>query len=101
MNTQRDIADTQPHSAQSAGLADSGPAAGGQSGVPTWPGWPRATAQAIRFYSRLPVPALPGEADPHAAPDFRLMPRALPVAGLVIALPAMVCWRLPPRSTCR
>jgi adenosylcobinamide-GDP ribazoletransferase len=57
---------------------------------PVWPGWPRATAQAIRFYSRLPVPALPGEDDPHAAPDFRVMPRAVPLAALVIATPAMV-----------
>jgi adenosylcobinamide-GDP ribazoletransferase len=56
---------------------------------PIWPGWARATAQAIRFYSRLPVAALPGEGDPHAAPDFRLMPRALPFAAVVIALPAM------------
>ncbi len=52
-----------------------------------WPGWPIATAICIRFYSRLPVPAMPGEA-PHAAPDFRLVPKALPLAGLAIALPA-------------
>jgi adenosylcobinamide-GDP ribazoletransferase len=56
---------------------------------PHWPGWPIATAQAVRFYSRLPVPALPGESDPHSAPDFRLMPRALPFAAAIIALPAM------------
>lgn len=54
---------------------------------PAWPGWIVATAICIRFYSRLPVPALPGEADPHAAPDFRTVPRALPFAALVIALP--------------
>lgn len=54
---------------------------------PAWPGWVVATAICIRFYSRLPVPALPGEADPHAAPDFRTVPRALPFASLVIALP--------------
>ncbi|KPF72922.1 hypothetical protein IP69_01130 [Bosea sp. AAP35] len=47
-----------------------------------------ATAICIRFYSRLPVPALRGEADPHAAPDFRTVPRALPFAALIIALPA-------------
>jgi len=56
--------------------------------APTWPGWIVATAICIRFYSRLPVPALPGEADPHAAPDFRTVPRALPFAALVISLPA-------------
>ncbi|HEV7259599.1 MAG TPA: adenosylcobinamide-GDP ribazoletransferase [Bosea sp. (in: a-proteobacteria)] len=55
---------------------------------PVWPGWLVATAICIRFYSRLPIPALPGEADPHAAPDFRTVPRALPFAALVIALPA-------------
>ncbi len=31
---------------------------------------------------------MPGEGDPHAVPDFRLMPRALPLASLVILLPA-------------
>lgn len=55
---------------------------------PHWPGWIAATAACIRFYSRLPVPQLPGEADLHALPDFRLVPRALPLAALVIALPA-------------
>lgn len=55
---------------------------------PFWPGWLRAGAICIRFYSRLPVPALPGEADRHALPDFRLVPRAVPLAALVIALPA-------------
>jgi adenosylcobinamide-GDP ribazoletransferase len=55
---------------------------------PVWPGWAIATAICIRFYSRLPVPALPGETDPHAPPDFRTMPRALPFAALIIALPA-------------
>lgn len=53
---------------------------------PTWPGWLVASAICIRFYSRLPVPTLPGEAA-HALPDFRLVPRALPIAALVIALP--------------
>jgi len=52
-----------------------------------WPGWLVATAICIRFYSRLPVPRLSGEAELHAAPDFRSVPRALPLAALVIALP--------------
>ncbi|RDJ23103.1 adenosylcobinamide-GDP ribazoletransferase [Bosea caraganae] len=56
--------------------------------APHWPGWLAATAICIRFYSRLPVPRLPGEGDLHALPDFRLVPRALPLAALVIALPA-------------
>lgn len=45
-------------------------------------------AACLRFYSRLPVPRLPGEGDPHRLPDFRTLPRMLPVAGLVLALPA-------------
>ncbi|WP_332683422.1 adenosylcobinamide-GDP ribazoletransferase [Bosea sp. (in: a-proteobacteria)] len=53
---------------------------------PVWPGWLAATAACIRFYSRLPVPELPGETA-HMAPDFRLLPRALPFAALLIALP--------------
>jgi adenosylcobinamide-GDP ribazoletransferase len=45
----------------------------------------------IRFYSRLPVPRLPWESDPHALPDFRTLPQALPLASLIIALiPALV-----------
>lgn len=55
---------------------------------PDWPGWAIATAICLRFWSRLPVPALPGEVESHAAPDFRMVPRALPFAALVIALPA-------------
>jgi adenosylcobinamide-GDP ribazoletransferase len=58
-----------------------------QATTPIWPGWPIATATCIRFYSRLPLPALPGE-NPHALPDFRLVPRALPFAALAIATPA-------------
>ncbi len=45
-----------------------------------------ALAQCLRFYSRLPVPALPGEADPHALPDFARIPRMLPLAGAIIGL---------------
>jgi adenosylcobinamide-GDP ribazoletransferase len=55
---------------------------------PTWPGWLAATAICVRFYSRLPFPRLAREGDVHAMPDFRLVPRALPVAALLIALPA-------------
>ncbi|CAM5770078.1 adenosylcobinamide-GDP ribazoletransferase [Bosea minatitlanensis] len=55
---------------------------------PAWPGWAIATAICIRFYSRLPVPRLPGEGDLHGVPDFRTVPRALPFAALIIALPA-------------
>ncbi len=59
-----------------------------QDSPPIWPGWLVATAICIRFYSRLPVPRLPGEGDLHGIPDFRLVPRALPFAALAIALPA-------------
>ncbi|SFU73384.1 cobalamin-5'-phosphate synthase [Methylobacterium sp. 174MFSha1.1] len=54
--------------------------------VPRSGPWPPLAdlAACLRFYSRLPVPALPGETDVHAAPDFRTVPRMLPLAGLVI-----------------
>lgn len=54
----------------------------------SWPGWLAATAQCVRFYSRLPVPRLPGEAPGDAVPDFRVLPRAVPFASLLIALPS-------------
>ncbi len=48
-------------------------------------------AHAMRFYSRLPVPALPWEQNAHALPDFQRIARVLPLAGLVIGLlPALV-----------
>ncbi len=47
-----------------------------------------ALARCIRFYSRIPVPKLPFEEDPHGAPDFRIVPRVLPFAAVIIALPA-------------
>jgi adenosylcobinamide-GDP ribazoletransferase len=43
-------------------------------------------ARCLRFYSRLPVPALPWESDPHALPDFPRLTRVVPLAGLVIGL---------------
>lgn len=50
-------------------------------------------ARCVRFYSRLPVPRLPGESNPHARPDFTRIPRALPVAALIVAAPgALVLW---------
>lgn len=49
------------------------------------------TALCLRFYSRLPVPALPWELDPHALPDFARMTRTVPLAGLILGiLPALV-----------
>jgi adenosylcobinamide-GDP ribazoletransferase len=55
---------------------------------PSWPGWLAATAICVRFYSRLPFPRLASQREIHAMPDFRLVPRALPLAALLIALPA-------------
>ena len=46
--------------------------------------WAVDTAQCLRFYTRLPVPALPGETDPHALPDFATVPRMVPVAGGIV-----------------
>lgn len=55
--------------------------------------FPGDVVRCVRFYSRLPMPRLPGEADPHARPDFTRMPRALPIAALIVALPAaIVLW---------
>lgn len=47
----------------------------------------------LRFWSRLPVPVLPWEADPHGPPDFARACRMLPVAGAVIgAVGALTLW---------
>src|SRR5918993_534198 len=48
-------------------------------------------ARSVRFYSRLPVPLLPGEPDAHGPPDVPGMVRVLPLVGAVIGLvPALV-----------
>jgi adenosylcobinamide-GDP ribazoletransferase len=47
-------------------------------------------SQCLRFYSRLPVPKWSFEHDPHAVPDFAIVPRVLPLAGAIIGLPAAV-----------
>lgn len=49
-----------------------------------------AVAQGVRFYSRLRVPRLPGEADPFAPPDGERMARTLPLAACVIVAPAIL-----------
>jgi cobalamin synthase len=41
-------------------------------------------AQAVRFLSRIPVPRLPGEVDPHQPPDLASGAGVLPLAGVVI-----------------
>jgi adenosylcobinamide-GDP ribazoletransferase len=47
-------------------------------------------AHGLRFYSRLPVPALPWEQNAHALPHFPRLVRSLPLAGLVLGiLPAL------------
>jgi adenosylcobinamide-GDP ribazoletransferase len=62
--------------------------------LPTAPGseflltWGGQTLIALRFFSRLPIPVLAFEHDPHGTPDFRILPRVLPVAGALISLPA-------------
>jgi adenosylcobinamide-GDP ribazoletransferase len=53
------------------------------------------TAQCLRFYTRLPVPALPWEADPHALPDFSRMTRMLPAAGLIVGCVGAAAFALP------
>ena len=61
--------------------------------VPRWPGLAVALVQCIRFYSRLPMPKLKGDATAHCIPDFRIIPRILPLAAVLISLPAAaVLW---------
>jgi adenosylcobinamide-GDP ribazoletransferase len=43
-------------------------------------------AQCLRFFSRLPVPQLPGEENAHARPDFARVLRLTPIAGALIGL---------------
>src|SRR3712207_5798901 len=43
-------------------------------------------AHCVRFYSRLPVPALPWEQDAHALPSFPRLVRMIPIAGLLLGL---------------
>ena len=59
-------------------------AAGSPSPAPSWRSAAVETVQCLRFYSRLPVPALSFESDPHAVPDFAVAPRMLPIAGGII-----------------
>jgi len=47
-------------------------------------------AGCVRFFSRLPLPRLGAWDDPAKIPDFSRAARALPLAGLVIAAPALV-----------
>ena len=50
--------------------------------------WGGLTLVALRFFSRLPIPVFAFERDPHGRPDFSVLPRVLPLAGALIALPA-------------
>ena len=65
-----------------------------QDGAVPMSAWQAAAidlAHCVRFYSRLPVPALPFEHDAHAPPSFPRLLRMIPVAGLVLGLlPAAV-----------
>ena len=63
--------------------------------TPERSGWLRQlaadTAACIRFFSRLPLPAINKLDDPAAVPDFRRIARAMPLAGAVTGLiPALV-----------
>jgi adenosylcobinamide-GDP ribazoletransferase len=65
-----------------------------QGEAATVSGWQAVTvdlAHCMRFYSRLPVPALPWEQNAHALPSFPRLVRVIPFAGLLIGLvPAAV-----------
>ncbi|WP_420410775.1 adenosylcobinamide-GDP ribazoletransferase [Roseibium sp.] len=45
-------------------------------------------AACVRFFSRLPLPAVNTSDTPAALPDFTRIPRAAPLAGAFVALPA-------------
>lgn len=47
-------------------------------------------AACIRFFSRVPLPRLGQADDPARLPDFKQISHAIPLAGFVIALPAVV-----------
>lgn len=47
-------------------------------------------AGCVRFFSRLPIPPLGANDNPAHMPDFRCSAWALPIAGLIIALPALL-----------
>ena len=50
-------------------------------------------AQVLRFYSRLPIPVLPGERQAHAAPDFARLVWAIPLGGALLGgLAALVLY---------
>ena len=64
---------------------------GEAAAVSAWQAAAIDLAHCVRFYSRLPVPALPWEQDAHAPPSFPRLLRMIPVAGLVLGLlPAAV-----------
>jgi adenosylcobinamide-GDP ribazoletransferase len=56
------------------------------------------TAAWLRFYTCLPIPALPGEADPLAGPDPARTAHAVPLAGAIIGaiagLVLVIIWQL-------
>jgi adenosylcobinamide-GDP ribazoletransferase len=63
----------------------------GSLSLPAWQEILTDTARALRFYSRLPIPVLPWEGDPHGPPDSGRIARVLPLAGLLLGLlPALV-----------
>jgi adenosylcobinamide-GDP ribazoletransferase len=65
----------------------------GQPNLTGWRAVVRDFVQMVRFYSRIPMPRLPFEADAHSIPDFTTAPRMLPLAGLAIGMPsALTLW---------
>ncbi|MDQ0471014.1 adenosylcobinamide-GDP ribazoletransferase [Labrys wisconsinensis] len=48
--------------------------------------YPASVARALRFWSRLPLPVLPFEIDPHAPPVMTVLAPAAPAAGALIGL---------------
>lgn len=58
----------------------------GSLSLPAWQEILTDIARALRFYSRLPIPVLPWDGDPHGLPDGGRIARVLPLAGLLLGL---------------
>jgi adenosylcobinamide-GDP ribazoletransferase len=58
----------------------------GSDGFQSFPGRAaRDLAACLRFFSRLPMPTLPFDDDPHAAPNLSRLAAMVPIAGVAIA----------------
>ena len=52
--------------------------------------FPASLLQALRFWSRLPLPALGFESDPHGRPDMERLAPVTPLAGALLGVLAAI-----------